>query len=141
MFCCFRKDSKKRKIQMLLHHLDVPKSAAVSLVLCLKLILLFLMQFSSFFSFNIWMCSCAEASLLLLNSCFYNCSPPYFTVVAEKEGPAGSILQTEIHFLNSITSLFRITVSGLLLVDSCLSAFFFHCLLHLAVSINSVEAW
>lgn len=73
MFCCFRKDSKKRKIQMLLHHLDVPKSAAVSLVLCLKLTLLFLMQFSSFVSFNIWMCICAEASLSPLNSCFCNC--------------------------------------------------------------------
>lgn len=39
--------------------------------------------------------------------------------------------------LNSITSLFRITASGLLLVDSCLSVFFFHCLLHLAQHIFS----
>lgn len=67
----------------------------LNLQLCL--ILLSFMQFSSFLSFNIWTCSCAEASLSLFNSCFWDCLPPYFTVVAEKEGPAGSILQKEIN--------------------------------------------
>lgn len=55
------------------------------------------MQFSSFLSFNIWTCSCANASLSLFNRCFWDCLLPYFTVVAEKEGPAGSILQKEIN--------------------------------------------
>lgn len=70
------------------------------------------MQFSSFPSFNIWTCSCAKASLLLFNSCFSDCLPPYFTATAEKEGPAGSILQKKINVLNSTISVFRITASG-----------------------------
>lgn len=90
------------------------------LSVCLKLILLYFKQFSSFHSFNIWTCSCAEASLSLFNGSFWDWISPYFTVIVEKEGPAASILQTEINSLNCVTSLFR--TSGPLLLDSCLSS-------------------
>lgn len=125
---------------MLLHHSDVTKWATVVLLLCLKLILLLFMPFF-FLSFNIWTCSCAEASLSLFNSCVCDCLLPYFPVIAEKESAAASILHTEIKFLNSIISLFRITAREVLLVDSRLSLYCFHCLLRPAASVHSVDAW
>lgn len=123
---------------MLLHHLDVLKCVAVSLVLCLKLTLLIFMQFASFLSFNFWMCSCAEASLSLFNSCFWNCLPHISQLEQRKK-----VLQLQsckrkyIFFFYSkpVQDHSQRTAAGGLLLVSLLPP-----ILRLAASLNSVEA-